>query len=117
MLGWGNEDICRRFALSHLPPMFRAIHASYRPKTPPKTRDKEANDMDVTSSQTAEGRKVMGTYNVSSDEIADRIHDVLDEIEGDFTKKTLLEALEKSKKYPWVSDRRRVASKQSGGES
>lgn len=34
-----------------------------------------------------------------------KIADALDEIEGDFTQETLLNALEQCKKYPHVSDK------------
>ena len=47
----------------------------------------------------------MGTYILGTNELAEEITKKLDEIEGDFTRKTLNKALDKVKKeYPSVSD-------------
>lgn len=46
----------------------------------------------------------MGTYNVSTKEIVCAIAEALDEIQGDFSKADLFEALEKCKEYPHVTD-------------
>jgi hypothetical protein len=46
----------------------------------------------------------MGTYNNSVFEIADKIAEALDNIEGDFNKKTLLKALKLCESYPHVTD-------------
>ena len=48
----------------------------------------------------------MGTYNVSTWEIAQALDKALDNIEGDFTRKQLLDALERMKLYPFVSDKK-----------
>ena len=47
----------------------------------------------------------MGIYNNSKKEIVQKISDALDDIEGDFTQETLLNALEQCKKYPYVVDK------------
>ena len=47
----------------------------------------------------------MGTYRVSSVEIAEKLDEALDNIEGDFTDKQLQDVLERLKLYPFVCDK------------
>ncbi len=47
----------------------------------------------------------MGTYGISKKEIVESIAKALDELEGDFTRTELLQALIKVKEYPYVSDK------------
>ena len=46
----------------------------------------------------------MGTYMLGTKEIIDELDDVLDNMEGDFTNKQLLDVLEVLKLYPFVCD-------------
>jgi len=47
----------------------------------------------------------MGTYMISTREIAEALDTTLDDLEGDFTNKQLLEVLEVLKLYPFVKDK------------
>ena len=47
----------------------------------------------------------MGTYIISTREIASAIDEALDKLEGDFTDKQLQDALERAKLYPFVCDK------------
>ena len=49
----------------------------------------------------------MGTYEISTREIASALDEALDNIEGDFTEKQLFNALERMKLYPFVSDKKK----------
>ena len=53
----------------------------------------------------------MGTYNISTREIASAIDEALDNLEGDFTEKQLFKALERAKLYPFVSDKKKSVPK------
>lgn len=46
----------------------------------------------------------MGTYGISTKEIAEAIDIALDNLEEDFTEKQLFDVLEMMKLYPFVSD-------------
>ena len=46
----------------------------------------------------------MGTFRVELDEMIDALEKALNDIQGDFTRKDLLKALEFMKKYPYVCD-------------
>jgi len=48
----------------------------------------------------------MGVYMNDKMNIIEKLAEALDDIEGDFTQKSLFEALEILKKYPYVCDKR-----------
>jgi hypothetical protein len=49
----------------------------------------------------------MGTYMVGTDEIAEKLDNALDDIEGDFTEKQLFDVLKHLKLYPFVCDKKK----------
>ena len=49
----------------------------------------------------------MGTYGISTEEIAEAIDKTLDDLEGDFTEKQLFDVLKIMKLYPFVSDKKK----------
>jgi len=53
----------------------------------------------------------MGTYMISSKEIREVLDEALDNLEGDFTNKQLLEVLEIMKLYPFVCDKNKSVPK------
>lgn len=53
----------------------------------------------------------MGTYMVSTKEISDALDEALDNIEGGFTEKQLLDALKRMKLYPFVEDKKKSVPK------
>ena len=53
----------------------------------------------------------MGTYQVDTKEITSVLDEALDNIEGDFTERQLLDALERMKLYPFVSDKKKSVPK------
>ena len=53
----------------------------------------------------------MGTYMLGTKEIIDELDDVLDNMDGDFTNKQLLEVLEVLKLYPFVCDKSKSVPK------
>lgn len=55
--------------------------------------------------------KIMGSYGISTREIASALDEALDNLQGDFTEKQLLRALERMKLYPFVSDKKKSVPK------
>lgn len=53
----------------------------------------------------------MGTYGVSENELIEKLSDCLDNIEGDFNKLDLFNALEFMKRYAPTSDTTKVAER------
>lgn len=53
----------------------------------------------------------MGTYGITTREIASALDQALDNLEGDFTEKQLLDALRRMKLYPFVSDKKKSVPK------
>jgi len=53
----------------------------------------------------------MGSYMISTREIATVLDEALDNIEGDFTDKQLQDALERMKLYPFVCDKAKSVPK------
>lgn len=47
----------------------------------------------------------MGSYRISTKEIAEAIDETLDNLEGDFTDKQLQDALNRARLYPFVCDK------------
>lgn len=47
----------------------------------------------------------MGTWNSSAEEILEKLEEALNDIEGDFSSKTLKKVLEVLKYYPYVTDK------------
>ena len=53
----------------------------------------------------------MGTFGISTKEIASALDEALDNLKGDFTERQLLDALERMKLYPFVSDKKKSVPK------
>ena len=53
----------------------------------------------------------MGTYGISTQEIAEAIDEALDNLQGDFTDKQLQDALNRARLYPFVSDKAKSVPK------
>jgi len=53
----------------------------------------------------------MGTYKISTQGIMEAIDNALDNLEGDFTEKQLLTALNRAKLYPFVCDKKKSVPK------
>jgi hypothetical protein len=53
----------------------------------------------------------MGSFNVTTREIAKAIDEALDNLEGDFTDKQLQDALKRAKLYPFVCDKAKSVPK------
>ena len=54
---------------------------------------------------------IMGSYGITTREIASALDEALDNLEGDFTDKQLQDALERMKLYPFVSDKAKSVPK------
>jgi hypothetical protein len=52
----------------------------------------------------------MGSYGISTEDIADCMIKALDKLEGDFTNKQLMNALDVVNRYPYVSDKEKPIS-------
>ena len=49
----------------------------------------------------------MGTYGISTREIASALDEALDKLEGDFTDAQLQKALDRTRLYPFVADKKK----------